>query len=170
MRRHFRWDKKYLYWGVTAFLVIAASVLFFFVLQNFPWLRQALAKIGKILSPFIWGFVITYLIAPLMKLLERRVFAPLCKRLFRKSKKNDGSKLARALSALDERIKQGERPVCAIEYFVPDEKKAGGKVVTVQAAVRRIDPVLRRLVLAGQKAEEIDLDCVVRIAAEEPEE
>ena len=90
--------------------------------------------------------------------------------LFTEPGEDDAEELARALSALDERIKQGERPVCAIEYFVPDEKKAGGKVVTVQAAVRRIDPVLRRLVLAGQKAEEIDLDCVVRIAAEEPKE
>ncbi len=98
MRRHFRWDKKYLYWGVTAFLVIAAAILFYFVLQNFPWLRAVLSKIGKILSPFIWGFVITYLIAPLMKLLERRVFGPLSARLFRKSKTKDGHKLARALS------------------------------------------------------------------------
>ena len=28
MRRRFKWDKKYLHWGVTAFCVIAASILF----------------------------------------------------------------------------------------------------------------------------------------------
>ena len=28
MRRQFRWDKKYLYWGITAFLVIAGAILF----------------------------------------------------------------------------------------------------------------------------------------------
>ncbi|MBQ6272644.1 MAG: AI-2E family transporter [Oscillospiraceae bacterium] len=98
MRRHFRWDKKYLYWGVTAFLVIAAAILFLMTLLNLPWVRATLSGIGKILSPFIWGFVITYLIAPLMKLLERRVFGPLSARLFRKSKTKDGRKLARALS------------------------------------------------------------------------
>ncbi len=98
MRRRFRWDKKYLYWGVTAFLVIAAAILFCMTLLNLPWVRKTISGVAKILSPFIWGFVITYLIAPLMKLLERRAFGPLCTRLFRKNQKNDGRRLARALS------------------------------------------------------------------------
>ena len=98
MRRRFRWDKKYLYWGVTAFLVIAAAILFCMILLNLPWVRKTISGVAKILSPFIWGFVITYLIAPLMKLLERRAFGPLCTRLFRKNQKNDGRRLARALS------------------------------------------------------------------------
>ena len=98
MRRHFRWDRKYLYWGITAFCVIAAAILFYMALRFLPDLRRALGKLLKVLSPFIWGFVITYLIAPLMKLLERKIFGPLSTRLYRKSKKSDGSKLARALS------------------------------------------------------------------------
>ena len=36
MRRHFRWDKKYLYWGVTAFCVIAAAILFYMALNYLP--------------------------------------------------------------------------------------------------------------------------------------
>ena len=55
MRRHFRWDKKYLYSGVTLFFAIAASILFYMILQNIPWIRGALSNIGKILAPFIWG-------------------------------------------------------------------------------------------------------------------
>ena len=100
MRRHFRWDRKYLYWGITAFCVIAAAILFYMALRFLPDLRKALGKLVKILSPFIWGFVITYLIAPLMRLLERGVFGPLCRKLFAKNKKSDGSKLARALAVL----------------------------------------------------------------------
>ena len=100
MRRHFRWDRKYLYWGITAFCVIAAAILFYMALRFLPDLRRALGKLLKVLSPFIWGFVITYLIAPLMKLLEKNVFGPLCRRIFRKNKKNDGHKLARGLSVL----------------------------------------------------------------------
>ena len=100
MRRHFRWDRKYLYWGITAFCVIAAAILFYMALRFLPDLRRALGKLLKILSPFIWGFVITYLIAPLMRLLERSVFGPLCRRLFAKNKKSDGSKLARGLAVL----------------------------------------------------------------------
>ena len=97
MRRHFRWDRKYLYWGITAFLVIAASILFYLALRFLPDLRKSLASLGKVLSPFIWGFVLTYLIAPLMKGLEKHVFGPLCRRLF---PKQGGQKLARGLSVL----------------------------------------------------------------------
>ncbi len=100
MRRHFRWDRKYLYWGITAFCVIAAAILFYMALRFLPDLRKAAGKLLKILSPFIWGFVITYLIAPLMRLLERRVFGPLFRKLFAKNKKSDGSKLARGLAVL----------------------------------------------------------------------
>ena len=100
MRRHFRWDKKYLYWGITGFCVIACSILFYMALRFLPDLGHALAKLIKILSPFIWGFVITYLIAPLMKLLDKSVFGPLCRRLYKKNKRNDGRKLARGLSVV----------------------------------------------------------------------
>ena len=100
MKRHFRWDKKYLYWGTTGFCVIAAAILFYMVLRFLPELRSGLAKVVRILSPFIWGFVITYLLAPLMKTLDQKVFGPLARRLFRSSKKSDGRKLARALSVI----------------------------------------------------------------------
>ena len=95
MRRHFRWDRKYLYWGITAFCVIAAAILFYMALRFLPDLRRGLTSLGKILSPFIWGFVITYLIAPMMKALERRVFGPLSRKIF---PKKGGQKLARGLS------------------------------------------------------------------------
>ncbi len=95
MRRPFRWDKKYLYWGITGFLVFAACYLFQKLLGNLPDPSKAVSKIMKVLSPFIWGFVITYLIAPLMKLLEKNVFGPLCRRIF---PKKGGRRLARGLS------------------------------------------------------------------------
>ena len=98
MRRHFRWDKKYLYWGVTGFCMVAAAILLYMILHYLPSLGAGLRKIMRILSPFVWGFVITYLIAPLMKLLERKAFGPLCRKLFAKNKKSDGHKLARGLS------------------------------------------------------------------------
>lgn len=71
MRRRFRWDKKYLYWGVTAFAVIAASILLYMIVSNFPKIFLVIKKFFGYLSPFIWGFVITYLLAPIMRRLER---------------------------------------------------------------------------------------------------
>ena len=99
MRRSFRWDKKYMYWGATAFIVVAALILFYMLITHFPDISGALGKLGKILSPFIWGLIISYLLTPLMKRLDAHVFGPLCGRLFRKSR-NGGKKLARGLSVL----------------------------------------------------------------------
>ena len=85
--KNFRWDKKYLHWGVTAFCVIAASILFYMLVSNLVWLRNALRDLGTILSPFIWGLVIAYLLYPLLKIYSQYLFTPLCKRLLKNSKK-----------------------------------------------------------------------------------
>lgn len=71
MRRHFRWDKKYLYWGITAFLVISASVLFYMLLHHLPEIQGMWSKIVTILAPFIWGLVLAYLLLPLTRALEK---------------------------------------------------------------------------------------------------
>ena len=71
MRRRFRWDKKYLYWGITAFLVIAAAVVFYMLLQHLPDLRKTWNRMMMILAPFIWGLVIAYLLLPMTRQLEK---------------------------------------------------------------------------------------------------
>lgn len=40
----FRWNKKYLYWGMTAFAVICAGLLFYFVIFRMDVLFQGLKK------------------------------------------------------------------------------------------------------------------------------
>ena len=100
MRRRFKWDKTYVHWGLTAFCVIAASLLFYFAVGNLSVFGGAVSRLVSILAPFIWGLVICYLLSPLMNVLESRLFLPLGKRLYRKSRKNDGKKFARAMSVL----------------------------------------------------------------------
>ena len=100
MRRIFNWDKKYLYWGVTAFCVIACSVLFYMALAYLPAIGKALGSLGRILSPFIWGLVISYLLNPLVHTLEKKIFGPLGRRIYAKSKRSNGEGLARGLSVL----------------------------------------------------------------------
>ena len=98
MRRYFRWDKKYLYWGITAFCVIALCVSFYMALNNFSILRQAAKSLAGILSPFIWGLIISYLLYPLVKVLHKKVFRPFTAWLFKNSKKHRGIGLARAMA------------------------------------------------------------------------
>ena len=99
MRRIFNWDKKYLYWGMTAFCVIACSILFYMALAYLPVIGTALKSLARILSPFIWGLIITYLLAPLYKGLYQGFFLPLTEKLSGKKKKGS-PKLAKALSVL----------------------------------------------------------------------
>ena len=82
--KRFRWDKKYLYWGITAFFVIVASVLFFELITNLPRLSGIFSALMTILSPFIWGLVIAYLLWPLTGILQKNVFEPPARLLFNK--------------------------------------------------------------------------------------
>ena len=98
MRHYFRWDKKYLYWGITAFCVIALCVCFYMALNNFSFLIRAVKALAGILSPFIWGLIISYLLYPFVKFLHHKVFRPFTKWLFKNSKTHHGIGLARILS------------------------------------------------------------------------
>ena len=100
MRRHFRWDKKYLYWGITAFLVIAGAILFYMALSYLPVIGKGLGTLLRILSPFVWGLVITYLLHPLMKALERSAFLPLSRRLYKGKRAYSARRFARGMSVL----------------------------------------------------------------------
>lgn len=96
MKRFFS-RSEYFKWGVTAFLVVAASMVFYMLLTNSKGFIATLGTLGGILSPIIWGLVIAYLLWPSVKLLERRVMKPILKKV---SPKRDLNRLARALSIL----------------------------------------------------------------------
>ena len=100
MRRRFNWDKRYFYWGVTAFCVIAAALLFYFAVGNIKVFGSTVSRLVSILAPFIWGLVICYLLSPLMRSVESRIFLPLARKLYRKNKKNDGHRFARVLTVV----------------------------------------------------------------------
>ena len=63
----FRWDSKYFYWGMTGFLVIAASLLFYFGIFRMGILIDGIKKILNILMPILYGAAIAYLLNPLLK-------------------------------------------------------------------------------------------------------
>ncbi len=100
MRRHFRWDKKYLYWGFTAFLVIAAAIVFYLALSFLPQIGQGLSRIVQILSPFVWGLVLSYLLNPLRKKLEQRAFTPLAQKLYKGKRAAKAAGFARTMAVL----------------------------------------------------------------------
>lgn len=56
--------KYFIYWGITALAVIAASVAFVFFLLKFQLLASVLGKIINVLMPVIYGAVLAYLMLP----------------------------------------------------------------------------------------------------------
>ena len=92
----FKWDKKYLYWGVTAVLVIICSITFFTMLQRWSGVKEFLSQMTKILTPVIWGFALAYLLNPMVRFFGKSVFTPLFKRAVKKTALVRG--LSRALS------------------------------------------------------------------------
>lgn len=92
----FRWDKKYLYWGVTAFLVIVLSILLFSALNRFDVLMDGVSFIIGLLMPFIVGFVFAYLLDPVVAFFEKKCLTP----LFKKRKKQKPTNAPRAIAII----------------------------------------------------------------------
>ena len=59
-----QWEQQ-IRWGITAFLVIAASVLVATILVNFGKIRAFGGTLMSILAPIIYGAVIAYITAPI---------------------------------------------------------------------------------------------------------
>ena len=73
----FRWDKKYLYWGVTALLVIIGAISFYYLIFHSSSLLENLLKLMAIATPIIDGLVLAYLLWPIVSFLERKLLHPL---------------------------------------------------------------------------------------------
>jgi predicted PurR-regulated permease PerM len=88
-------DNKYVKWGVTAFLVIFASILLVVIFTNLPGFFSVLNSLGKVLSPLTYGIIFAFLMNPLVRFAEKRLLPILSKR---KKKPDAGKKLSRGLA------------------------------------------------------------------------
>jgi predicted PurR-regulated permease PerM len=97
--KNFKWDKKYLYWGVTAFCVVVCSIAFFWVLNKWSGVSRIVGTILSALSPFIYGILIAYLLNKIVNIFEKHIFLKLTPKLFPK-KPRTARKAARIFSIL----------------------------------------------------------------------
>lgn len=73
----FRWDNKYLHWGVTAFLVIAASMLFYYGIFHMKTLIVGIKTFAGIMAPIIYGVILAYVLSPLINFFEKQIIFPI---------------------------------------------------------------------------------------------
>lgn len=76
----YKWDKKYLYWGITAFAVIVASEIFKGLLSGDIPVGSFISKLSGALSPLFYGFAIAYLLNPVENFFEKSVYMKLAHR------------------------------------------------------------------------------------------
>lgn len=95
----FRWDNKYLHWGVTAFLVIAASMLFYYGIFHMRTLITGIKTFFHIMAPIIYGFAIAYILSPVVNFLENQLIFPFIKKREKKLEKR-GRRVVRWICVL----------------------------------------------------------------------
>ncbi len=92
---------NYIYWGLTLFGVVAASIVLFFLLLKLEFIVGFLAKILGTLTPIFLGIMFAYLLNPLVKLIEKYftkyVVDYLYKKVFKKAKNKERVKRISAI-------------------------------------------------------------------------
>lgn len=83
----FQWDKKYICWGITAFCVIAASIVFYYIVFHPTKFFQIFSSLATTCSPIIFGLVFAYLLTPICSFFENYILIP----IYQKCKLNTSS-------------------------------------------------------------------------------
>lgn len=76
----FKFDKKYLYWGITGFLALAGAILFYYILFHRSNFMGGLDRFITIAMPIIDGFVLAYLFTPVLNAIEKKLIKPIYKK------------------------------------------------------------------------------------------
>ena len=132
------WNKKYTTIAVYVCIVMIIGVLIAFCAFNLGKIWSVISRILTILNPIIYGFVIAFLLNPMYRLFERRVFAFV-------SKKKKRDRLRRVLSLIAAYLVAVLLISSFILIVVPQivtgyselEGKMSGYVATTQAWVEK---------------------------------
>lgn len=105
MKDKFSKIRPYFGWGLTAFIVVACGIMFYFGIDYLPKIFHAIGGLFRILSPFVWGLLIAYLLIPVMRFFENRWFKPLANKLYaRNPDKQYSGKLPHVLALITSEI------------------------------------------------------------------
>lgn len=86
----FKLNNKYVRWGLTAFLVIASGILFYYFVFHNSNIWAGLYKLTDILMPVVFGLATAYLMTPILNYIESKFLNPLCEKMgIKKTKRRD---------------------------------------------------------------------------------
>lgn len=68
------YNSPYLKWGITAFIVLCSTIVFFFALFRMSGVIESFHIVTQILMPFVYGLVIAYLLCPVYNFFTRNLY------------------------------------------------------------------------------------------------
>ncbi len=117
-----KFENKYFAWGITIFSVFAALILLFFTIYRWEVIVNFLKTIVTILMPLIYGLAIAYLLNPVVRIFEKKVFNKLVNKI--KNQKIDKQKLSRVLSLCTSTIIFFGLLISLFSFLIPELLKS----------------------------------------------
>ena len=74
-------NNRYVRWGLTAFIVIASSICFAYMLFHADTITEGIGTFANLTMPILFGLVIAYVLTPIMNYIEKRILIPIVERL-----------------------------------------------------------------------------------------
>ncbi len=68
-------EEKQIKWGLTAFIVVVCCILAFFIIYRLDAVSNACGVVISILTPFLYGLVMAYLLCPVYNFVVRVNYA-----------------------------------------------------------------------------------------------
>ena len=118
-----KFENKYIAWGVTLFSVFSALILLFFAIYRWDYIFGFIQTLFTIMMPFIYGIAIAYIMNPIVKFFENKVFNKLLKKIKNKKKK-DRKKLLRVLALCTSTIIFFGLLITSVSFLIPELLKS----------------------------------------------
>lgn len=138
---------KYLYAGLTGFLVIVCSILFFYVLYNTKNIGDIFSGLIGILMPFIIGGIIAYLLTPVSNWLSRYIMRFLIRisgerfdDVIIRQKEAKGETAVKEISEDKEEI--SKTPEAVSQKTCADEDKENSDAESIENGIEKIKTIL----------------------------
>lgn len=81
-------NKDYMKWGLTAFFVVLGGFISYYVIFHLDSFSSKIESLFSILMPVIDGFILAYLLAPVVNAIERTITTPFFVLIEKEDKKN----------------------------------------------------------------------------------
>lgn len=107
-----KWDENTTTKTLSNLAVVTGGLIIYFIFQNLSGIKAGINHVFGLLTPFVYGFVIAYLLCSPMNFFEKKVFLKLFK-------KKPRPKLARALSIIITLILAFAILITLISFLVP---------------------------------------------------